>query len=310
MAHFSDYLRKPEYLFRPSQVGRRVLRALRSTPATATVSLPWGTPITIRPGEVIGRAIWTTGVYDLAVTEALWRLIDRDETVVDADANIGYMTSLMARRAGPRGTVLAFEPHPDVFRDLEENAAQWRESAGLGQIRLVRAALGRHSGTQTLDEGPDFLSNRGTARLAAPEKDTVSAGVGRRFDVDVVTLDEAVTGARPAVLKIDVEGHELAVLEGATRLLEARTSRDIIFEDHDTMTCPTGAQLRRYGYSVFRLAKGLTRPVLSSSGSDIGARDFAAPSFLATLDPVRALSRVRPRGWRSLAPRSGPARGR
>lgn len=310
MAHFGDYLRKPEYLFRPSQVGRRIVRALRSTPATATVSLPWGTPITIRPGEVIGRAIWTTGVYDLAVTETLWRLIDRDETVVDAGANIGYMTSLMARRAGPRGMVLAFEPHPDVFRDLEENAGRWRESDGLEQIRLVRAALGRQSGPATLNEGPDFLSNRGTARLAVPENEAVSPRVGRRFDVDVVTLDEAVAGTRPAVLKIDVEGHEVAVLEGAARLLESGTIRDIIFEDHDTVTCPTGAHLGRYGYSVFRLAKGFIGPVLSSSSSILGARDFAAPSFLATRDPVRALSRLRPKGWRSLSPRSGPARGR
>ena len=58
---------------------------------------------------------------DLAVSEALWRLLDPGALALDVGANIGFMTNLMAWRSGPCGRVLAFEPHPEVFRSLAEN---------------------------------------------------------------------------------------------------------------------------------------------------------------------------------------------
>ena len=50
--------------------------------------------------KTIGQSIRTTGLYDLAVSEVLARLIDPGDTVVDAGANVGYMTVLAAAAAG------------------------------------------------------------------------------------------------------------------------------------------------------------------------------------------------------------------
>ncbi len=47
------------------------------------------------------------------MSEVLARLIDPGDTVVDAGANVGYMTVLAAAAAGPTGRVVAFEPHPE-----------------------------------------------------------------------------------------------------------------------------------------------------------------------------------------------------
>src|SRR5580704_10103514 len=79
----NDYFNKPEYVFRPRQLLRRFGPRPKGPDDIAEVLLPWGLPFRIRPQEVLGRAIWNTGVYDLAVSEALWRLTDPGETVVD-----------------------------------------------------------------------------------------------------------------------------------------------------------------------------------------------------------------------------------
>src|SRR5260221_9258636 len=114
----------PHYWHNPRQVLVRLRRALRpARPGPETVVLPWGVSIRISKDEFIGRSIWATGVHDLAVSEAIWRTLRPGDTAVDAGANIGYMTGLMALRTGPRGRVLAFEPHPALFDSLRYNAS-------------------------------------------------------------------------------------------------------------------------------------------------------------------------------------------
>ena len=57
----------------------------------------------VRPRETVGHIMWHLGVLDLAASEVCWRLLDPGETAVDVGANIGVMTGLLARRAGPTG---------------------------------------------------------------------------------------------------------------------------------------------------------------------------------------------------------------
>ena len=69
----------------------------------------------MNPKETIGRAILRLGVYDLCVSESICRLLDPGESAIDVGANLGYMTSLMAAKAGKCGSVESFEPHPDLM---------------------------------------------------------------------------------------------------------------------------------------------------------------------------------------------------
>ena len=106
-------LARPEYLFRPRQIWRRLRHPWGfHLPPRAEVTLPWGWPLCIRTHETIGRLIWTFGVFDLPVTEVLWRLTGPGDIAVDAGANIGCMTCVLATRVGPTGRVLSFEPFP------------------------------------------------------------------------------------------------------------------------------------------------------------------------------------------------------
>src|SRR6185369_9299739 len=143
---------KPHYLFRPSQGARRLLRwAFPSPPGPVLLTLPWGLPIEVDTREDIGRAIWSLGLYDLAVSETLWRLLAPGDLSVDAGANIGYMTSIMALRTGPSGSVLAFEPHPEVFRRLTENVLRFHRYPSLAAIETSPLALGEKNGPCYLD---------------------------------------------------------------------------------------------------------------------------------------------------------------
>lgn len=264
---------KPEYLFRPKQVIARL-----RPPRGHDVRLPWGHIISCDPREDLGRAIHALGVYDLAVTETLWRLTDPEDVAVDAGANIGYMTALLSARAA---RVLSFEPHPEIFKKLATNAVRWSEA-----IELHECALSDTEGAAKLALPETFAENKGVAFISDSGEVEIRM---RRLDA---------LSARVDVLKIDVEGHELAVLKGAGDLVGR--IRDIIFEEHGKFPTPATDYLRSHGYDLFAVGQSFFRPLLLAPGSRPG-RYWLPLSYLATIDPARALSRFRGPGWRSLA---------
>ena len=68
------FFARPEYMYNPAQLGRRLQRQLHKGGPVEEVVLPWGAPMFIGPDDSIGAAIWKTGVYDLIVAELLLRL--------------------------------------------------------------------------------------------------------------------------------------------------------------------------------------------------------------------------------------------
>jgi FkbM family methyltransferase len=292
-------MRKPEYLFHPGQAIRRLARGAGPDRERVEVVLPWGAPLSIRPDEAIGRAIWRTGTYDVLVSEAVLRLAEHGETAVDVGANIGVMTSAMAVAVSPTGTVLCFEPHPALSVELSENIAKWRAALGWDHVERSDRALSAHPGEAALVVPSEFDANRGTATLCpvAPGEGTATC----KFDVVTTTLDLAVgRQATVGVLKVDVEGHELQVLKGASCLLASGRIRDIVFEEYSTYPSPVTDLLEAHGYSVFLLRKGLLGPTLQPPQSGGVQLEWETPNYLATKDPDRAVQRLSAVGWRSL----------
>jgi FkbM family methyltransferase len=278
---------------------RRVRYSLPTGPPTAVseISLPWRAPIRFDPSDAIGEALLRTGVYELCVCEALYRLTDPGERAADAGANIGVMTSVLAARLGLGGAVFAFEPHPDVFEQLQENVDHWRADRSLATVLPRQLALSNRAGLAQLSAPPDFRRNRGTASLGG------SAPGGENYEVECETLDSIFPAPESlGLLKLDVEGHEFEVLEGATRLLEEHRVRDIVFEEHASPPTPATTLLEGSGYAVFRLEQRLlgmaALPPMASSDPQA-----EPPLFVATADVARALSRLRPWGWSCLRSR-------
>ncbi len=288
--------RRPEYLFRPSQVLRRLSRFGRDVPAEANIRLPWYATVRVRTRENVGSDIYHYGVFDPIVPEAIWRLLDKGETAIDVGANIGQNTSVMAYRAGKTGFVLAFEAHPEIFAELQQNRKSWNDE-NLAMMRFESVALGAERGSASIVDGMDFATNRGSATV---EVDCVLSD-RRKFPVQVETLNAYTADLRSVgVCKLDVEGKEFAVIQGATNLLTRKIVRDLIFEDFDPMPSKTARFLESFGFVIFQLKSRWMKPVLVSTADMEDDASKFSYNYLATLAPARAIARFRPFGWRCL----------
>ena len=250
------------------------------------------------PTKTIGRSIRTTGLFDLAVSEVLARLIDPGDTVVDASANVGYMTVLAAAAAGPTGRVVAFEPHPDLFAVLRQNVEMTAGRLPSATVDLHNAALGEAAVTAQLVLPPDFSSNDGVGSLA-----TVASAGSKAIPVSVTMLDEALGEARVGLMKMDVEGFELHVLHGGRQALDSGRIVHIVFEDHDVERSPVVRLLQSAGYQVFAVGWRMRGLVVAPVERGLLATDYEAPSFIATLRPDVVHERCARSGWKVLAPR-------
>ena len=88
------------------------------------------------------------------------------------------------------------------------------------------------------------------------------------------------------ILKIDVEGHELAVLEG-TRLEDVG---DVFFEEHQPLPSPVSRLLEAAGFVIHGIEESLTRPLLVERTP----RGWDAPTYLASRDPAARAARDAP----------------
>ena len=287
---------KPWFVYRPVQLVRRIFVGLQTKSfGFAPLRTSWGADVIAHPSRTIGRSILTTGLYDLAVSEALFRLITPGETVVDAGANIGYMTVLASIASGPGGRVVSFEPHPDLFAILEQNIQTVRREWASAGVEAHQAALGERSGVADLQLPADFETNDGIASLGQ-----VAASGGRSVRVRVATLDEVIGQSPVGLLKLDVEGFEPQVLKGWERAIASRRVKHIVFEDHSIAESEVVRILTAAGYRLFSLGWSMRGPVVKPVDVGSLATRYEAPNFVATLHPDEMLARFRPRGWRAL----------
>ncbi len=269
---------------------RRPTRLLRrNTPPDGDGLLPlttaFGLPITCFDDH-IGSSIRRTGVHELVITEAVVRLVDRGDVAVDVGANVGYTALVCALAAGPRGRVVAVEAHPDVSGLLRRNVAAWSADAGLAPIDpLENAASTSSGGVVRLAEPLGYAGNRGVARVD-------DAGT---IPVETVAIDDL--GVQPHLLKLDVEGHETFVLDGAVKLLQTGHPRDVLFEASEHAIGLT-ERLSSAGFELFGLSQDISKPVLVAA--DAPQRHWDAPMLLATRDPDRARRRFTAVGWQCL----------
>jgi FkbM family methyltransferase len=286
------FVNRPYYWYRPSQIVIRLRANTDPDGAPRLVRMAWGSRLYCWP-DALGRTVARTGVYDLIVAETLARLADPGETAVDAGANVGVMSNLLAHAVGSQGRVVSFEPHPLIFQTLTSNVARWAEVDHLNMITTRQAAVSSSAGTFPLAVDPDaFAQNKGTASLE--HRDPMNS-----TEVQTVRLDDQFSTAI-GVMKLDVEMHELAALQGAESLLSRGLIRDIVFEEHEPPPTPVTKLLEAHGYAVLGLRQGLTGPILSSPHEAYGRKLWDPPALLATIDAERARSRLKRRGWLSL----------
>ena len=184
-------------------------------------------------------------VGEVDALEKLLANLGTDDVAYDIGASLGTHALFMARKVGPEGCVVAFEPQTKNYAKLVANA----NLNDLKNIRPFRLAVGRRSGKMGLYgcSEDDF----GLFSMARAE--------GSRWneDVEMVHGDAFVRDHRlplPHVVKIDVEGYEYDVLRGLQNTLSQERCRLVFCEIHPTMLPSPAtsewilALLRSYGF--------------------------------------------------------------
>lgn len=278
---------KPWYLFRPDQILRR-----RTAPVRSEVTLPWGLSLEVHGQDLIGAAIRRTRIYDILLTEALFRLTRPGDTCLDIGANVGYAASAMAFRAGPSGSVVAAEPNPAVVKILRSNAERWKLLA-VAPVRAEAVAVSEMHGTAQFSVPDDANTGAGTIK-AQPNADTIEVPTVRLSDLS----------ANANLMKIDVEGHELSALRGAGDLLSGQGLRDIVFEELAEAPSPVTCLLTDSGYTVFRLDQTALGPALEHDLARPTTLKWEPANYVATREPDKVARRFQTRGWTCLRPRA------
>lgn len=299
LQHAYRLLNRPYYIFRPAQLVRRLRTGDPTGEGLSLQRTAWGSRLWCWP-DPLGLAVARNGVYDLAVAETLARLAAPGERAVDAGANVGLMSGLLAQAVGPDGEVLSFEPHPLIFETLRRNTEMWASDPRLAPVHTVQAGVSDRAAVLPLAIDPEtFARNKGTASLQEGVGDPAHA-----VEVQTVRLDERID-APVGVMKLDVEMHELAALQGAERALAQGLIRDIVFEEHEPPPTAVTDLLQAAGYTVLGASQGMLGPVLTSAEDAYRRQLWDPPALIATRDPGRVRSLMRPRGWRCLRARLG-----
>jgi FkbM family methyltransferase len=202
--------------------------------------------------EPIAFSLLINGVYEFRALEFVIERLRTGSIFVDVGANIGSFTIPAAQKVGINGCVIAVEPSPRIFPYLQRNVALNK----VPNVRLVRRAASDRDG-----ECASFYE--------APVEKFGMGSLAPRFQVNPVpilcqTLDTILEEQRVkqvTVIKIDVEGFEAAVLQGAEKVLTSDSTPVVVFEfcDWAESSVPGGhtgdAQrvLKSLGYDIWRL---------------------------------------------------------
>lgn len=192
-------------------------------------------PITMRKSDIFTMAE-VLHEEQYAITSP----VGPEPVILDCGANIGLSAIWFLSRF-PGARVHCFEPEPGNFRLLEANVGSHPG------VVLNRAAVGRASGTLRL----------GLSKSAAMHS-LVGSTDGESIEVDVVALPEYIRArglSKIDVLKLDVEGSELDVIEGMHDSLQH--VRLIVGELHESLVDETAfyRQLDRQGFRMVRQAR-------------------------------------------------------
>lgn len=174
-----------------------------------------GARFTVKRGETGLTGNIYTGLHEFADMGFLLHLLRPDDLFVDVGANIGSYSILAGASAGANG--LAFEPVPDTWARLEENL---RLNHMENRVTPLNQAVGAEPGQVR------FSCDGDTVNHVLAEGETHADSV----EVEIVTLDDALRGQSPMLIKIDVEGYEWPVVQGASRSLQNPSLRAVILE--------------------------------------------------------------------------------
>ncbi|MEX2392928.1 MAG: FkbM family methyltransferase [Actinomycetota bacterium] len=191
--------------------------------------------------------------YEVYESKLMIGLVRPGDVAVDVGAMIGYYTMILGHGVGPKGRVYAFEPDPDNFAILVENAS----INGYEHVQPRRAVVGAASGTTQLHRAPEAYRGDGRAYGVPGNRPSV--------EVEMVALDELIA-EEVNICKIDVQGYEGHVLAGMRELI-ARSPQLVLFLEFTPTSLELAgtdpaellAEFKRFGFVMYEIEEDAHR---------------------------------------------------
>jgi FkbM family methyltransferase len=274
----------------PARMLHRSYARTRCQPGpTRTLTSTFGDRFDVDLASFLEWQIWAFGSFEAHIAELFRYLIGPDDRCIDVGANVGVHSVRLAKLVGERGEVIAIEPDAGLARRAQHNVAL----NGLRNVRVIQAAAAERGGQRVHLYRPDARDpNKGRASMLAHAYLTGPTAV-----VPTVAIDEISDGP-VALIKIDVEGCESAVVRGAAGTID-RYLPAVIFEYDPRLLADRSSSpfewLSRRGYALLRICRergrvigrgrlGLHRlPTLPARGGDILA---VRPAIIRQLSPL------------------------
>jgi FkbM family methyltransferase len=168
-----------------------------------------------------------TGTYELPVQKVLKKYLQPGDTFYDIGSNVGFFTVIAASLVNPSGFVYSFEPSSSNAACLRHNV----KINNLSNVFVKEQAVSCYSGHSELLLGK-YCGGYTLATTNAPS----GRGASSKISVSLVSIDDLVEKENlipPNVVKIDVEGAELDVMEGMSKTI-SRFQPIVIYEIDDT----------------------------------------------------------------------------
>ena len=254
--------------------------AARLVPVPMALPFVQGTALLTSRGMTGATGNWYCGLHEVAEMGFVLHMLRPGDHFLDVGANVGSYTVLAGGAVGAR--VTAVEPVPATFGALLRNVAL----NGLGErVRCCQAGLSEQRGTLRFSIDLDTMNHV----LADGE-------VCPSVEVPVFPMDDLVASDAPSLIKMDVEGHELAVLRGARATMAGPGVLAVVMEISDGSARRYGARaaelfmsMREFGYSPFRYdpfkrrlmdwAGGTANAIFVRDRAAVEARLDSAPVF-------------------------------
>lgn len=199
----------------------RLISLIASTFASHPVRLPDGLQMDLDCAEWTQIEILAKGAAEPLTLRLMKNVIQEGDVVVDVGAHVGQHAIVAARACGEAGLVIAIDPQPYNVDRIARNA----DLNGLTNVDAVCAAVGNEGGY--IKFALQSATDRARLSLVRPSPNEKACLV----EVPIRRLDDILASRRLShvkLIKIDVEGYELEVLEGLGEMVA--TCDHIVFE--------------------------------------------------------------------------------
>lgn len=200
--------------------GARV--AVHSDPGTVLLKTPVGHVLCADSDHAVLECLLDTGDLERGTRLLIERLLAPGDVFVDVGTHLGLLSLAAAQTMKGRGEIFCFEPFPQTRALMEKSI--WINGFS-DMVRVTAAAVSNRNGNVSLFLGK-ISGHHSIFPLDSSDKTAVS-----QIEVPTVTLDSSLpTGQQVTLLKIDAEGAELDIVEGANLLLQNNPHIALIVE--------------------------------------------------------------------------------